>query len=198
MSEEPIVNTQSNRRNKPRFLRVILVFFSILILVSVFAVLLWNNFSTYSEERLYLEIVQNDLTGTPEDWHDFLPASRPFYHDVREAFNQSDFEKASLRLTEILRTQKENDTLACLMGITHLELGHTDTAVFWLEKVVRNNQPGTLLERAQLLLGLSLVRAGRYEEAMSTFSGIINEESHTYREDAIRAEARVLQVHPNE
>ena len=198
MSEEPTVNTHTNRRNSPRFLRVILPFFSILVLIATFTVLLWNSFSSYSGERLYQEILQNDLTHAPKDWYDVLLSSQPLYPEIIESISQDDFEEASLQLTEILRTKKENDTLVYLMGITHLKLGHMDTAVFWLQKVVRNNQPGKILEMAQLLLGLSFVRTGKYDEAMDTFTRIINDETHPYRDEAVKAEARVLQIHRKE
>ncbi|MDX2249300.1 MAG: hypothetical protein SF052_21100 [Bacteroidia bacterium] len=107
-------------------------------------------------------------------------------------FSEENYEEALVAFTDLIKTGPENDTLACYIGLTHLELKHSDTAIFWLEKALSVAQPGIISEKAQIYLGLAYTLKGDFPKAKEIFNLIAGNENHTYHNEAIKAEARLL------
>ncbi|MEZ4772836.1 MAG: hypothetical protein R3D00_06590 [Bacteroidia bacterium] len=145
-----------------------------------------------SPQKLFAEIHGEDIPSDKGVLLKNTPGHSAQFASAMAFFREGNYEKALAGFTDLIKTGPENDTLACYMGITHLELKHSDTAVFWLEKSLSFKRSGFISEKAEIYLGLAYVLKGDFPRANDIFNAIAANEKHTYHNEAIKAEARLL------
>lgn len=192
MEGKPTEFQTAKGKNRLRSLRAAVVLMG---LVVVLLLPVWYYVSTStagSPQKLFAEIHAEDI---PSDKGMILQNLKNHTHEFASAmasFREGKYEKALAGFTDLIKTGPENDTLACYMGITHLELKHSDTAIFWLEKSLSFKKAGIISEKAEIYLGLAYVLKGDFPKANAIFNAIAGNEKHTYHNEAIKAEARLL------
>ncbi|MEZ4826878.1 MAG: hypothetical protein R3C61_11445 [Bacteroidia bacterium] len=196
MEAKPDEYSDSGKKSRTKILRTatVLTVLAVLLLGSLYVYLSYSG--SGSPQKLFSDIHAADIPADPG--LNAASLTPPGFAASMRSFREKKYEKALAGFTELAKTGRENDTLACYLGLAHLELKHADTAIFWLEKALSMGSGGIIQEKAEIYLGLAFVLKGDFSSANHSFRTIAANEQHTFHNEAIKAEARLLRYFERE